>query len=160
MKAAYAEPGAPAETAEELAAELRDLAGWLGLPTSRSSRGATSLRRSRLSSEQLLDPVRPVRRTRHRPDRGAQAGRGLAVRARRSSRPASTGASTSGFAERLTTAPAPAAATLAPTIGWSRSGCIGMTSTGRSCASACMVVPWPPCPTTSDMAGITSACGT
>ena len=27
----YAEAGAPAETAEELAAELRDLAGWLGL---------------------------------------------------------------------------------------------------------------------------------
>ncbi len=32
VKAAYAEPGAPAETAEELAAELRDLAGWLLLP--------------------------------------------------------------------------------------------------------------------------------
>jgi uncharacterized protein YcaQ len=31
VKAAYAEPGAPPETAEELAAELRDLAGWLGL---------------------------------------------------------------------------------------------------------------------------------
>jgi uncharacterized protein YcaQ len=31
VKAAYAEPGAPAETAEELAAELRDLRGWLGL---------------------------------------------------------------------------------------------------------------------------------
>jgi uncharacterized protein YcaQ len=31
VQAAYAEPGAPPETAEELGAELRDLAGWLGL---------------------------------------------------------------------------------------------------------------------------------
>ena len=31
VKAAYAEPGAPAETAPELAEELRDLASWLGL---------------------------------------------------------------------------------------------------------------------------------
>ncbi len=31
VKAAYAEPGAPPETAVELAAELRDLATWLGL---------------------------------------------------------------------------------------------------------------------------------
>ncbi len=31
VKAAYAEPGAPSETAPELAAELRDLATWLGL---------------------------------------------------------------------------------------------------------------------------------
>ncbi len=31
VKAAYAEPGAPDETPEELASELRDLAGWLGL---------------------------------------------------------------------------------------------------------------------------------
>lgn len=31
VQAAYAEPGAPGETAEELAAELRDLARWLGL---------------------------------------------------------------------------------------------------------------------------------
>ena len=31
VKAAYAEAGAPEETAEELAEELRDLAGWLGL---------------------------------------------------------------------------------------------------------------------------------
>jgi uncharacterized protein YcaQ len=31
VKAAYAEPGAPPETVEELAAELRDLASWLKL---------------------------------------------------------------------------------------------------------------------------------
>ncbi|GAW50413.1 MULTISPECIES: winged helix-turn-helix domain-containing protein [unclassified Nocardioides] len=31
VKAAYAEPGAPADAAEELAAELRQLAGWLDL---------------------------------------------------------------------------------------------------------------------------------
>ncbi len=31
VKAAYAEPGVPGETAAELAAELRHLAGWLGL---------------------------------------------------------------------------------------------------------------------------------
>ncbi|WP_210650458.1 winged helix-turn-helix domain-containing protein [Nocardioides sp. SYSU D00065] len=31
VPAAFAEPGAPSETAEELAAELRRLAGWLGL---------------------------------------------------------------------------------------------------------------------------------
>ena len=31
VQAAYAEPDAPPETAEELAAELRDLATWLGL---------------------------------------------------------------------------------------------------------------------------------
>ncbi|MEO7352146.1 MAG: crosslink repair DNA glycosylase YcaQ family protein [Marmoricola sp.] len=32
VQAAYAEPGAPAHTAQELAAELRDLADWLDLP--------------------------------------------------------------------------------------------------------------------------------
>jgi uncharacterized protein YcaQ len=31
VKATHAEPGAPAETAHELAAELRDLASWLDL---------------------------------------------------------------------------------------------------------------------------------
>ena len=38
---AYAEPGAPEETAEELAAELRDLAGWLVWPRSTSPRAGT-----------------------------------------------------------------------------------------------------------------------
>jgi len=33
VRAAYAEPGAPDETGEELAAELERLAGWLGLHT-------------------------------------------------------------------------------------------------------------------------------
>jgi uncharacterized protein YcaQ len=33
VRGAYAEPGAPEETAEELAAELERLAGWLGLHT-------------------------------------------------------------------------------------------------------------------------------
>ncbi len=33
VKAAYAEAGAPVETAEQLAAELRDMADWLGLET-------------------------------------------------------------------------------------------------------------------------------
>jgi uncharacterized protein YcaQ len=33
VKGAYAEPGAPDETAEELAVELRRMAGWLGLHT-------------------------------------------------------------------------------------------------------------------------------
>jgi uncharacterized protein YcaQ len=33
VKAAYAEPGAPPQTAEELGAELRRLADWLGLAT-------------------------------------------------------------------------------------------------------------------------------
>ena len=31
VKGAYAEPGAPAQTPEELAAELERLAGWLGM---------------------------------------------------------------------------------------------------------------------------------
>ena len=31
VKAAYAEPGAPPDTADELGAELRELAVWLGL---------------------------------------------------------------------------------------------------------------------------------
>jgi hypothetical protein len=31
VQAAYGEPGAPAETAEELVAALHELAGWLGL---------------------------------------------------------------------------------------------------------------------------------
>jgi uncharacterized protein YcaQ len=35
VKAAYAEPGAPPETADELSAELRRLAAWLGLATIR-----------------------------------------------------------------------------------------------------------------------------
>jgi uncharacterized protein len=31
VKSAWAEPGAPEDTAEELSAELRELAAWLGL---------------------------------------------------------------------------------------------------------------------------------
>jgi uncharacterized protein YcaQ len=38
VQAAYAEPGAPPDTAGELADELRDLAGWLGLDEIHASR--------------------------------------------------------------------------------------------------------------------------
>jgi uncharacterized protein YcaQ len=31
VRGAFAEPAAPGDTAEELAAELRDMASWLGL---------------------------------------------------------------------------------------------------------------------------------
>ena len=43
VHAAYAEPGAPEETAAELATELRSLAGWLGLDdVSQGNRGDLS----------------------------------------------------------------------------------------------------------------------
>ena len=38
VRGAHAEAGAPAQTAEALAAELRALAGWLGLPAIRVER--------------------------------------------------------------------------------------------------------------------------
>ncbi|HEU4734004.1 MAG TPA: crosslink repair DNA glycosylase YcaQ family protein [Kofleriaceae bacterium] len=61
VHAAYAEPGAPPDTAGALAAELAAFAGWLGLPrvvVGRRGDLATPLR------EQLRGPGRPPRRSR------------------------------------------------------------------------------------------------
>ena len=52
--------------------------------------------------------------------------------------------------------PAPAPSIALPMKGWSVMASIGMTSSGRSWASATMVVAWPPCPTTTETSGITS----
>ena len=46
MQAAHAEPDAPPQTAEALAAELRRMAGWLGLDDVAVAAAATSGRRS------------------------------------------------------------------------------------------------------------------
>ena len=71
-----------------------------------------------------------------------------------------TGRRSAAVAFLRTTRPAPAPSTDRATIGWSSIGCIGISTIGRSWASACSVVPWPPCPTTSEARGISSACGT
>ena len=58
VKAAYAEPGAPDETAEELAAELERLAGWLGLHTVVvEPRGDLAPALAALLPDALLSPV-------------------------------------------------------------------------------------------------------
>ena len=159
VKAAYAERNAPVETAEELVGRAAPAAGGVGDGQLRSSCGATWRRCS--VSEQRLHPVGAVRRRRAWPGPGSPS-RAAACRCGPSaSRSEYDGAQILDrrllrhqYARRP---PAPADC---PTIRWSSKGCIGITTTGRSWASACMVVEWPRCPMTRDIDGISSAWGT
>ena len=72
VKSAWAEDGAPEDTAHELREELDVLAVWLGLDTSGSSRRATWRRSS--AAEHVLDEVGTGGRPRQGPDRGAESG--------------------------------------------------------------------------------------
>ena len=78
VKAAWAEDGAPEDTAHELREELDVLAAWLGLDSDRSSRRAIWRRSS--PADHALDDVGASGRPRKGAARGAQPGRRCAVR--------------------------------------------------------------------------------
>ena len=158
VKAAYAEPDAPPETAAELSAGApgaRGVAGARrhhGRAARRPGAGAPSLSASPIRSAPRMAPGRA---------RIAVPSRAAAARCGPSPSSASMcGASSPGLDDLDATRPAPAAATALPTVGWSVIRLIGRTSTGRSCANACMVVPCPPCPTSIVAFGISSTWGT
>ena len=157
VKSAWAEDGAPEDTADELSAELRDLAALAG-PRRRQDRAEG---RPGAAARPLMTPS-----TGRRP-RSRRAGRGPAAPSRAAAVRCGPSASSSSMAARIFSGddlrpivrPAPAAWIALPMKSWSVIGSIGMTSSGRSWASATMVVAWPPCPTTTDTSGITSAWG-
>ena len=132
------------------------LAAWLGLDASGSSRRAIWRRSS--VAEHALDDVGAVVAP-GRP-RTAAPSRAAAARCGPSASSSSTAARIfSGEDRRPMVRPAPARSIALPMKGWSVIESIGMTSRGRSWASATIVVAWPPCPTTSETSGITSAWG-
>jgi uncharacterized protein YcaQ len=59
VRGSFAEPGAPAETAAELAAELRSLAGWVGLDTVRVEPRGDLAAALAAAVEELTWPARP-----------------------------------------------------------------------------------------------------
>ena len=158
VKSAWAEDGAPEDTAAEL---LRGAAAcWLPgsvSPTSRSS-GVETWRRCFAPDQRprraSAAPVAPACAA----DRGAESGGRRAVRAVCQEQPRPR----CGCPRAAPPWPAcdrrPAPSIASPTIGWSSIGCIGSTSSGRSWASARIVVACPPCPITRVASGI-SSCG-
>ena len=128
-----------------------------GSTASRSSRGATWRRSSARDAPSMASapPVAPGRRT----DRGAQPGGGGAVRPVAEQLLDGRADLLGGADFRPIVRPAPARSICLPMKGWSVIGSIGMTSSGRSWASAAMVVACPPCPTSMDTSGISSAWG-
>ena len=158
VKAAYAEPGAARGDGRGAVGGARP-AGRLarhgrahGRAARRSGAAAPSLSTSSITSAALVAPG--IARM-AAPRRAAAARCGPSA-----SSSAITGASSSAEAFFATIRPAPACSTDRPTMGWSTNGCIGITTSGRSWASARIVVPWPPWVTTSETRGISSSCGT